>query len=55
MKQILEVEHKSKVAGHMGQDKTIELVRQNLFWLEMVKFIEDYFRSCPEWQKNKTA
>ena len=26
-KQILEVEHNSKVAGHMGQDKTIKLVR----------------------------
>ena len=26
-KQILEEEHDSKVAGHMGQDKTIELVR----------------------------
>jgi hypothetical protein len=26
-KQIFEVEHNSKVAGHMGQDKTIALVR----------------------------
>ena len=47
-KQILEVEHDSKVAGHMGQDKTIEFIRQNFFWPEMEKFIEDYVHSCPE-------
>ena len=41
--------------GHMGQDKTIELVRQNFFWPEMEKFIEDYVRSCPECQRNKAA
>jgi len=28
---ILESEHDTKVAGHMGQDKTIVFVRQN-FW-----------------------
>jgi hypothetical protein len=28
-KQILAAEHDSKVAGHMGQDTTIELVRRN--------------------------
>jgi hypothetical protein len=54
-KQILEVEHNSKVAGHMGQDKAIELVRQNFFWPEMETFIKDYVHSCTEYQKNKTA
>jgi hypothetical protein len=47
-KQILEVEYNLKVAGHIGQDKTIELVRRNFFWPEMEKFIEDYIHSCPE-------
>jgi len=28
---ILKSEHDTKVAGHMGQDKTIELIRRN-FW-----------------------
>jgi hypothetical protein len=27
----MEAEHDSKVAGHMGQDQTIELVRRNIF------------------------
>jgi hypothetical protein len=54
-KLILEVEHNSKMAGHMGHDKTIELVRLKLFYLEMEKFIEDDVCSCPECQKNKAA
>jgi len=31
MQGILESEHDTKIAGHMGQDKTIELIRRN-FW-----------------------
>jgi hypothetical protein len=29
---ILESEHDTKVAGNMGQDKTIELIRRNFWW-----------------------
>ena len=29
IQQIMESEHDTKVAGHMGQDKTIELIRRN--------------------------
>jgi hypothetical protein len=54
-KQILEAEHDLKVAGHLGQDKTIELVRRHFFCPEMEKFIKDYVRSCPECQRNKAA
>jgi len=32
IRQILESEHDTKVAGHMGQDKTIELIRRNFWW-----------------------
>jgi len=31
VQRIMESEHDTKVAGHMGQDKTIELIRRN-FW-----------------------
>ena len=52
---ILESEHDTKVAGHMGQDKTIELIRRN-FWLpKMDERIIDFVRSCPKCQKNKAA
>jgi len=52
---ILESEHDSKIAGHMGQDKTIELIRRNFWWPGMDKRIIDYVRSCPECQKNKAT
>jgi hypothetical protein len=50
---MLETEHDAEVAGYMGQDKTMELVRRNLFWPEIEKLIEDYVCSCPECWKHK--
>ena len=52
---ILESEHDTKVAGHMGQDKTIELIRRNFWWPKMNERIIDFVRSCPECQQNKAA
>ena len=54
-KEICEAEHDSKIAGHMGQGKTIELIRRNFFWPGMDAYIEDYVRSCDSCQKNKAA
>jgi len=53
--QILESEHDTKIAGHMGQDKTIKLVRRNFWWRKMNERIIDFVRSCPECQRNKTS
>ena len=47
-KQICESEHDTKVAGHMGQDKTIELIRRNFWWPKMNEGIIEFVRSCPE-------
>jgi len=33
--QVMESEHDTKVAGHMGQDKTIELIQRNFWWPKM--------------------
>ena len=54
-KLIMESEHDSRVAGHMGMDKTMELVDRNFYWPEMAKDIEDYVRSCEDCQKNKAS
>ena len=53
--QILESEHDTKVAGHMWQDKMIELIRRNFWWPQMNKQITDFVRSCLQCQKNKAA
>jgi len=52
---VMESEHDTKVAGHMGQDKTIELIRRNFWWPKMNERIIDFVKSCPECQKNKAA
>ena len=36
---IVSKEHDTLVAGHMGQDKTVELVRRNFFWPQMDSWI----------------
>jgi len=53
LQKIMESEHNTKVAGHMGQDKTIELIRRNFWWPKMNERIIDFVRSCPECQRNK--
>jgi len=55
IQQVIESEDDTKVAGHMGQDKTIELIRRNLWWPKMNERIMDFVRSCPQCQKNKGA
>jgi hypothetical protein len=55
IKMVLESEHDSRIAGHFGQDKTIELIRRNFWWPRMDETIIDYVQSCTECQKDKTA
>ena len=55
IQRILESEHDTKVAGHMGQDKTIELICRNFWWPKMDEQILDFVRSCLECQQNKVA
>jgi hypothetical protein len=50
---ICEVEHDSKVAGYMGQDKMMEIIKRNVFWPGMDKYIEDFVCSCESYQCSK--
>jgi len=55
VQRVLESEHDTKVAGHMGQDKTIELIRRNFWWPKMNERIIDFVQSCPKCQQNKAS
>jgi len=55
IQQIMESEHDTKVAGQMGQDKTIELVRRNFWWPKMNERIIDFVKSYPKCQRNKAS
>ena len=51
---VLTEEHDSRVAGHFGQKKTLELVSRNFYWPEMEGWIKKYVGSCDECQRNKS-
>jgi len=55
IQQIMESEHDTKVARHMGQDKTIELIRRNFWWPKMNERIIDFVKNCPKCQQNKAS
>jgi len=44
---ILDSEHYTKVAGHMGQDKTIELIWRNFWWPKMKEHVFNFLRNSP--------
>jgi len=44
--------HDSKIAGHFGQEKTVEIVTRDFYWTRLTAWINDYVRSCDEWQNN---
>jgi len=46
--------HDSSVAGHFGQEKTIEIVTRDFYWKELADWIRDYVRSCNEFQHSKS-
>jgi hypothetical protein len=55
IQKILESEHDTKVVGHMGQDKTIELICHNFWGPKMDERIIDYVRSYMQSQQNQVA
>jgi len=46
--------HNSKVAGHFGQEKTLELVTRNFYWQQLSDLINNYVRSYDKCQHNKS-
>ena len=51
---LLEHDHDSKVAGHWGQAKTLELLTRNWYWPNMEVSINDYVHTCDSCQHNKS-
>jgi hypothetical protein len=52
---VLEAEHDSKVAGHWGTGKTVEIVSGNLHWQNMDEQIRQYVHECDSCQRNKLS
>ncbi|MBW0573051.1 hypothetical protein O181_112766 [Austropuccinia psidii MF-1] len=50
---ILQKHHDSPLAGHPGQEKTLNLIKRDLHWAGMNQFIQDYMSSCQKCSRHK--
>jgi hypothetical protein len=50
---IMRVHHDSKIAGHQGQARTLELISRRYFWPGMKQSINRYVESCETCQRTK--
>ena len=46
--------HDSQIAGHLGNEKAIEIVCREFYWKGLTAWIIDYVRSCDKCQHNKS-
>ena len=45
--------HDSKGSGHLGQDKTLDKLKQRFYWYGMSRDSDIYVKQCPTCNKNK--
>ena len=50
---MLRSKHDHVLAGHLGQSKTLYLVRKDYYWPKLHEFVIDYVRSCNACMRNK--
>jgi hypothetical protein len=50
---ILRMHHDVTPAGHLGQEKTLELVTHNFHWPGMRKMVNEYVSTCDTCARNK--
>ena len=52
-REILNLYHDCKMAGHPGITRTLQKVRQTCFWYKMKEDVCLYVEACQEWNTNK--
>ena len=52
---ILRMHHDATPAGHLGQEKTLELVTRNFYWPRMRRMINKYVNTCDTCARNKAT
>ena len=50
---VLRYKHDHVLSGHMGQNKTIELIRREYVWPGLRDFVKDYCKSCTTCMRSK--
>jgi hypothetical protein len=52
-KRIMESKNDSKVAGHFGRERTMELLTRNFYWPNMENDVRTYCNECDNCQRTK--
>jgi hypothetical protein len=52
---LLREHHDISVAGHFGEDKTLELLSRSYFWRGMAADVRDYVSTCPSCSRSKAT
>jgi hypothetical protein len=52
-KKVMKSEHDSKIAGHFGQHRTMQLLSRNFFWPKMEDDFRQYCNKCDNCQRTK--
>jgi hypothetical protein len=47
-------EHDSKIAGHFGRDRTIELISRKFFWPKNEDEVRQHYNECDNCQRTKS-
>jgi hypothetical protein len=50
---VLQNNHDHILAGHFGQNRTLDLVRQTYVWPELQSFVRSWCQSCMHCKRNK--
>jgi len=50
---VMKSEHDSKVAGHFGRERTMELLSRNFYWTNMERDVRKYCSECDNCQRTK--
>jgi len=50
---VIQSEHDSKVAGHFGRERTMELLSRNFYWTNMERDVRKYCSECDNFQRTK--
>ena len=53
-KEILKQEHDSKIAGHFGRERTMELITRNFYWPKLEDEVRNYWNTCDSCQRTKS-
>src|SRR5271170_2282449 len=51
--EILQEHHDGKTAGHLAQEKTLELLTRDYYWPRMRQFVNEYINTCETCIRNK--